>query len=108
MALKQLGSETLTLSSTSTAKTLTATYLISATTGNPTSVMMAALQLRAGGNVFELIHGTPDKDGGNGEQERSISEEWQIWGTDDMVGWEVILKNGESTAYIDVQYYGAP
>lgn len=99
MALNEQSAETITVSSTA----------IGITSGLLTSrVFMARMQHRAGGMINHLISSTPVAGGGAGECQRTIGEEWEVWGANDLRDFKMIKQTAESDATIDVQLYGAP
>lgn len=108
MALAQLSAETITVSTSAIGVT---DSLINTTTGQvvvpKAEVKLIKFQHRAGGNIWGIV-GTPDYDGGNGEEQFKVGHEWEVVGQDDIQGFKMIKLNGASNATVDVQLYGAP
>ncbi len=105
MALKQLSSETITVSTAAIG--ITSSLLVD-TTGRLYNVIHADFQHRSGGKINCLAQATPVAAGGNGETQRSIGDEWRVIGYSDLVTFKMVKQTGEADAVVDVQLYGTP
>lgn len=101
MALVGIGDEELTVSTTG----------VNITTGEiTTKVLMAVIQHRSGGKIYERIDvggsSGPSAGAGNGEFERIVGDIWEVWGHPDLNRIEWIKQTGEADATLAVQTFG--
>lgn len=105
MALRQISAETITVQGTAIG--ITSTKLVDAS-GNTLDIVRAHFQHRSGGKIFALASATPAAAGGNGEQQFTVGDDWEVIGFDDLKTFKMIKQTGEADAVIDVQLEGAP
>jgi len=104
MALKQLDDEQITVSA-SLVK-VTSTKLVS-TGGVTQGIILINFQHVSGGLIRVNSKTDPAADGSVGFQ-KSVGDEWQVAGFDDMVNFQMIKETSESDATIMCQFFGAP
>jgi hypothetical protein len=98
MALKAVGAEEITVSSTAIG--ITSSLVTSA-------VHMAVVQHDSGGDVLELVSGTAAQADSQGEFKRSTGSVWEVWGEPDLSAINWIKKSGVSDATLKVQTFGS-
>jgi len=104
MALKQLNDEQITVSTALIG--VTSTKLVN-TAGVTQGVILINFQHVSGGTIRVNSKTSPTAGGTVGFQ-KTIGDEWQVAGFDDMTNFEMIKETSESDATVMCQFFGAP
>jgi hypothetical protein len=103
VALKQLGSERLTISTTKVPITVAELH----PTAGPHNVLMAIMSHEKGGKIFHNSVTDPTGGGSEGSIPQTKADKWEIWGMVDLDGWNGIVRTGEADATVHVSLYGS-
>ncbi len=103
MALKQIGEEVITVSTTAIG--VTAAELI--TSGDKLGVTEVHFQHEDGGRIRINSKATPLADGTIGKRQE-VGSEWKVTGDDDITAFLMVKETGEADATVNVQLFGYP
>jgi hypothetical protein len=104
MALVQISEEQITVSSSSIG--VTSTLLVD-TSGDVTGVKIARFAHESGGIIRVNAKTAPAANGTVGAQ-KTIGDEWQVSGFDDLNNFRMIKETSESDATVNVMLFGTP
>ena len=103
MALRARFTEEITVSSSAIG--ITSTNLEDSS-GRTLSVHMATFQLASGGDIHTNPLNTPVAGDGD-DNKRTVTNLWEVWGSDDLKNFQMVKQTGEDDAKVVVHGYGS-